>query len=367
MPLFMDFHKPGTSSAENTKKSPLPDSTVQQKYGVVYRQYWVNEATGAVFCLMEGPDKESCEALHKEAHGNTACSIMEVHAGFNDTDFAQINRANVSTGAEDLSLNVEHRHLLVLSTAGMRKSIMSRYPQDFFTLQAFRKGIHECIAMFQGKEVEWLFDDSIVAVFKDATRAVECAVRILKSQEEIHGNISDFHISVTSEYRQSGDNSFFLDPVTFAQRFSLISPRGKILISSVTKKFCRKEFLSENATIIKVVADSDERFVMALLSSINANLADDTFTVDLLSHDVGISRPQLYRKTMSVTGKAPNDLIRDLRLHRALSLLQQGSFNISEVAFEVGYNNPSYFSKCFYQKFGCTPSDFLEVVAIELN
>src|SRR3989337_4175094 len=82
MPLFVDYHKGLSVSIEDVKKAHIADEAVQSKYGVIYHQFWLNEQDGTVFCLMEGPDKESCAAVHREAHGEVACSIVEVAVGF---------------------------------------------------------------------------------------------------------------------------------------------------------------------------------------------------------------------------------------------------------------------------------------------
>src|SRR5688500_4115997 len=82
MPMFMDYHKDLSVTVEAVRKAHIADESVQKKYGVIYHQFWVNEEEGTVFCLIEGPDKESCEAVHREAHGNIACSIVEVSQGF---------------------------------------------------------------------------------------------------------------------------------------------------------------------------------------------------------------------------------------------------------------------------------------------
>mgnify|MGYP003546818225 FL=1 len=75
MPLYMDFHKIENLTVEAVKTAHIADVAIQEKYGVRYHQFWVNELAGTVFCLMEGPDKESCEAVHHEAHGNIACAM----------------------------------------------------------------------------------------------------------------------------------------------------------------------------------------------------------------------------------------------------------------------------------------------------
>jgi AraC-like DNA-binding protein len=63
---------------------------------------------------------------------------------------------------------------------------------------------------------------------------------------------------------------------------------------------------------------------------------------------------------MSLTGRTPIDFISALRMSKALSLMKNNFGNVSEVALEVGYNNPSYFSKCFQKNYGCTPSEFIK-------
>jgi AraC-like DNA-binding protein len=77
---------------------------------------------------------------------------------------------------------------------------------------------------------------------------------------------------------------------------------------------------------------------------------------------MGMSRPQLYRKTTSLTGKSPNDFIKEIRMRKAWHLLKLKKGNISEVALEVGYSNPSYFSKIFHESFGCTPSELYATI-----
>ncbi len=82
MPLYLDSHKhiPGLT-ADAAAGAHQKDLEVQAKYGVSYGQYWVNEAEGAVFCLVEAPSKEAAEAVHREAHGLIADEIVEVKPG----------------------------------------------------------------------------------------------------------------------------------------------------------------------------------------------------------------------------------------------------------------------------------------------
>ncbi len=81
MPLYMDVHKDVDASVEEVVEAHEKDVEVQDKYGVEYKRYWVDEDEGTVFCLFEGPSKEAGEKVHEEAHGLTADEIHEVQEG----------------------------------------------------------------------------------------------------------------------------------------------------------------------------------------------------------------------------------------------------------------------------------------------
>ena len=81
MPLFMDVHNvPGVKS-EDVAKAHQEDLRVQAEYGVDYRQYWVDEANGKIFCLVEAPDAEAANTVHREAHGLVADEVYPVTEG----------------------------------------------------------------------------------------------------------------------------------------------------------------------------------------------------------------------------------------------------------------------------------------------
>ena len=84
---------------------------------------------------------------------------------------------------------------------------------------------------------------------------------------------------------------------------------------------------------------------------------DPKLDVGVFGKLVGMSRSQFYRKISSITGLSPNDFIRDFRLKKALYLIEEQRGNIAQIAFETGFNSPSYFAKCFQKQFGILPSD----------
>lgn len=81
MPLYMDVHRNVDADASAVADAHAKDTALQEKHGVTYRQYWVDEDEGVVFCLFEAPTKAAGEAVHREAHGLIAEEIFEVEAG----------------------------------------------------------------------------------------------------------------------------------------------------------------------------------------------------------------------------------------------------------------------------------------------
>jgi AraC-like DNA-binding protein len=86
------------------------------------------------------------------------------------------------------------------------------------------------------------------------------------------------------------------------------------------------------------------------------NYRDENFSLTELCHQLAMSRSQLFRKMKSVTDTAPSDLIRSYRLHKAKALLETGDVTVAQATYEVGFKDPSYFSKMFYEEFGVQPS-----------
>lgn len=107
------------------------------------------------------------------------------------------------------------------------------------------------------------------------------------------------------------------------------------------------------------VTSTDERFLQKALSVVEAHMANAEFDVETFSKEIGMSRAQLHRKLTALSGLSANEFIRSLRLKRAASLLLQHQGNVSEVAYQVGYSSLNYFTKCFRDFHGQTPTEYL--------
>jgi len=102
----------------------------------------------------------------------------------------------------------------------------------------------------------------------------------------------------------------------------------------------------------------DKKFIQKAFDIINQNMSDPIFGVETFSELLNVSRSVLHRKIVSLTGESPGDLIRQIKLKRASELIEQKFGNLSEIALEIGFTNPAYFSEAFKKQFGLSPSQF---------
>jgi len=102
----------------------------------------------------------------------------------------------------------------------------------------------------------------------------------------------------------------------------------------------------------------DDEFLRNVFASVEKNLANEKYDSDVLAKDVFMSRMKLHRKLQAVTGQAPGEFIRAYKLKRAAQMLLEKNLSVTQIAFEVGYNSPSHFSKAFIKCFNCSPSDY---------
>ncbi len=102
----------------------------------------------------------------------------------------------------------------------------------------------------------------------------------------------------------------------------------------------------------------DEAFLRKVMAAVEKHLGNEDFSVEMLGQEIGMSRTQLHRKLKALTNQTASDLIRSLRLQRAADLLQRRAGTVAEIAFQVGFGDPSYFTKCFREQFGCLPTEY---------
>ena len=109
-----------------------------------------------------------------------------------------------------------------------------------------------------------------------------------------------------------------------------------------------------------LITSLDEKLIEKAVKYVEENISRSDLSVEELSHELGMSRVHLYKKLLQITGKTPIEFIRVIRLKRAAQLLRESQMHVSEIAYEVGFNNPKYFSRYFKEEFGVLPSAYQE-------
>ena len=104
-------------------------------------------------------------------------------------------------------------------------------------------------------------------------------------------------------------------------------------------------------------APIEDAFISRFKKMVVERLSDSNLSVEDLAADMGLSRVQLYRKVKALTGNTPIDLLRKARLAQAQKLLQESELSVSEIAYQVGFASPSYFTKCYKDEFGTVPGE----------
>jgi AraC-like DNA-binding protein len=363
MPLFMDIHFVGEVSVEDTRLAHLKDLAVQEKYGVKYHQYWFNEKAGIVYCLMEGPDKESCAATHLEANGITACQIIEVEGGMYDIFMGENQKVDHGlVRHEDGEPNSGYRFILSLDMITKTTSKDSIYFDQLKLPKKPKNKALKLIAECNGKIIKTAGFDTIIAIFENPDNVLRCAHEIQKEFLQLQKNTDQllddilFNMGISVGQPVTENEGFFEKAIQMSQRLCFIAGDNEIIISKLFEELCDANEIIRKHIKLHIVNPAEQEFLDNLLDITENKYSEYEFGVDCLSRDMGVSQPQLYRKVTAITGRSPVSFIRDIRLNKALSLIKENKYNLSEIALEVGYNSPSYFSKCFQEKFGIKPS-----------
>lgn len=155
---------------------------------------------------------------------------------------------------------------------------------------------------------------------------------------------------------EAGANDYVTKPFSFEMLQSRI--RGLLAHQETLRKLFQKQIEVEPADISATPVD--EQFIREAISIVEKNIAETEFSVEDLSKALFMSRVALYKKLLSLTGKAPLDFIRTIRMKRAAQLLTKTQLTIAEIAYEVGFSNPKYFAKSFKKEFNMLPSEYIQ-------
>lgn len=243
--------------------------------------------------------------------------------------------------------------LIIEDNADVRQYIRLLLSKEYNILEAAngKEGVQQA--------VKYVPDVIICDVMMPVMDGMECC-RILKSElQTSHIPVLMLTAYTLEEQKikgyECGADSYISKPFTA----KLLKVRLQNLLENHRRI---QNFFADKVSVQKdeVLNQVDQGFIGKLRQLIDEQLGNSELSVEDLGASLGLGRVQLYRKTKALTGYSPNELLRIARLKKAASLLASSGKTISEITYEVGFTSPSYFTKCYKDYFGESPTDFLK-------
>lgn len=238
MPIFMDRHDAPEVTAAEVAEAHRKDLEIQGQYGVRFLTYWFDEPRGTIFCLIDAPDKEAVQCVHREAHGHVAGEVMEVPLAAVEAFLGRITDPAPLSAKAQGQMDAGHRAILFTDIVGsteMTARLGDRLATEL--IRAHDSIVRRCLAACEGREVKHT-GDGIMAAFPDSRRGVDCAIRIQRefrhynqeSQEPIH-----VRIGLDSGEPVADSNDLFGATVQLAARLCAEAAADQILVSETVR------------------------------------------------------------------------------------------------------------------------------------
>ncbi len=362
MPIFMDRHDVSEAvTAEVVARIHQEDLKIQHKYGCRGLTYWFDETRKTAFCLVEAPDKNAIIEMHANAHGEVPHQVIEVDAAIVESFLGRIEDPEK---ALNTSLNIINdpafRTIMVVDIENCYFNKFVPH-SNILNNQIFNKQMTAILKSFDGNVVQQNEDGFLIS-FVTVAKAVLCALVI---QENYHAhktqhqvNFTRLSIGMHAGVPVTERKSIFEDTIKLARRMRIISD-AEIVISTEVHQLYKSGNFGEDLNLnqIRILTPAEEKFINNFMDFTEKEWQNAEIKVDDFEKNIGISKSKLYREMIRLTEKSPNVFLLHYRLRKSLQLLQKQKGNISEIAFNSGFNSPSYFAKCFRKKYGIMPSE----------
>lgn len=267
---------------------------------------------------------------------------------------ASIEEEFEESAEEELEFDSSSREVLLIidDNQDIRDYVRSLFAPHYTVLEAEdgRKGLRKAMMCVP--------DLIICDVLMPVMDGIECCRRLKQEIQTSHIPIIMLTACALDEQRiegfECGVDSYISKPFNF----KVLDARVRNLLDNRKRM---KQFFGDSVSLAKEnISDMDKDFINKFKKLIEENLSDSELNVEELGRMMGMSRVQLYRKVKLLTNYAPNELVRIARLKKAASLLVSTEMSISQVTYEVGFTSPSYFTKCYKEYFGKSPTEFLK-------
>lgn len=211
------------------------------------------------------------------------------------------------------------------------------------------------------KTLETIPDIIVADIMMPVMNGKEFCRKIKKDERTSHIPVVLLTALHSNENQIAGIDAGADDYITKPFDISLLKARvdNMLYIRKALRERYSKEMVLKPKEI--VLSSPDEKFLKRVINVIEKNIDNIELDVDSLSQQIGVSRTQLYRKIAALTDMSAKEFVRDIRLKRATQLIVQDKLTISEIALKTGFNDISYFRKCFKEKYGMSASEFLKV------
>ncbi|GAB4019913.1 two-component regulator propeller domain-containing protein [Spirosoma koreense] len=248
--------------------------------------------------------------------------------------------------------------LVVEDNEELRQYLKESFASTYHVLTAANG--HQAISMAQKHIPDLILSDWLMPVQAgpemDGTELCQ-AIRTNEKTSHI-----PFLLLTSRSANQSQINAFGTgidDYMTKPFNLAILETKVKSLIQNrqlLREKWSKKLLASPSEFQLPPM---EEQFIQKAIGIIEAHIDDANFDAERLEEAMNMSRMQFYRKLKSIVNMSGTEFIRQVRLKRAVQLLESGHYNVSEVAWQVGFNDPAYFSRCFKKEFGKAPQEYL--------
>ncbi len=212
------------------------------------------------------------------------------------------------------------------------------------------------------KAMKYVPDVIISDIMMPGMDGIECCRRLKGELQTCHIPIILLTACSLDEQRIEGFDNGADSYISKPFNSQVLTARVRNLIDGHKRL---KQFFGDNNALEKEpICDMDKIFVEKFKKLIKEGISNSELNVEDLGKEMGLSRVQLYRKIKALTNYAPNELLRIARLKKASTLISSSDMTIAEICYEVGFTSPSYFSKCYKEYFGESPTEYLKRIGI---
>lgn len=364
MPIYMDRHDVSeTVTAANVAQLHQEDLKIQHEFNCRGLTYWYDDTKKMAFCLIEAPDKEALYNMHKHAHGEVPNLIIEVDENIVESFLGRIQDP-VNTLSSDLNIidDPAERTLMVVRYHTSSLQGINHSASDSNMHQTI-VAISSILKQHEGRLTEHQ-DGYLLISFKSAYQSVMYALDLNKLFKSEISSLYNFNIELkiglSTGVPVEKNKSFFEDTIKMANRLCFIDKANIVMTSDVLNTFITANLDAPyDKDSIYALPPSEENILQTLVDFVDQEWKNDKLLVDDFDKPLGMSRSQVYRKVTFLTGKSPNSFLKEYRLNKALRMINKNTHSIAEIAYETGFNSPSYFSKCFQRRFGLLPSEYI--------